>query len=30
VTIPGQRHMAVAFAPEVFAGLVESFLVSID
>lgn len=29
-TIPGQRHMAVAFAPEVFAEFVESFLVSLE
>jgi hypothetical protein len=30
VTIPGQRHLAVGFAPEVFAELVASFVQKVD
>lgn len=29
-TIPGQRPMAMALAPELFAEIIESFLICID
>lgn len=28
--IPGQRHLAVGFAPDIFAGMVSSFLMSVE